>query len=434
MSGRTNFRGGLLSVGSNFHKTCKSIYQMHLTSYRRTTYAYNDSGDRTTLEKWTGTPGNWTQYGTTASYTYDGAGRMTAAAGVNYCYDANGNQTRRNGSNCTTGGDVFGWDAWHRMASANISGGSNTTYTSNGDGVRTKKTVGSTVTEYFQDVAGDLPRVAADKTGTTWNYYVYGTSLIGKVGSDNVARYYHHDGTGHVRAITDSTGTVVERYDYDAFGALRNTPTGISNDRRFTGEQHDAETAYTFLRARYYDPALGRVISKDPFKGVKNDPQTLNRYIYTANNPVNKIDRSGKTAMDLRGRSCPSRALDCGLGGGGGIPIGPIIMGGLLYYWDDIAGAFVQIGEGLDELGTMLSDRSDAERNPAQDHRLTDGEIQRLEEKTGRTAEEIKEDTLGGSPRVGGYELYKDPDGNILVKPRGGIGEGEPTGYNINEP
>ena len=180
------------------------------------------------------------------------------------------------------------------MITANISGGSNTTYTYNGDGVRTKKTIGSTITEYFQDVAGGLPRVAADRVDSTWNYYAYGTNLIGKVGSDNVARYYHYDGTGHVRAITDSTGAVVERYDYDAFGALRNTPTGLSNDRRFTGEQHDAETAYTFLRARYYDPALGRFISKDPFDGVKQDPQTLNGYIYVGNNPVIRTDPSGK--------------------------------------------------------------------------------------------------------------------------------------------
>ncbi len=219
---------------------------------------------------------------------------MTATAGVNYCYDNNGNQTRRNGSNCTTGGDTFGWDGLNDLTSFTPASGTATTYSYNGDGVRTKKTTGTTITEYYQDVAGGLPRVAADKTDTVWNYYVYGTSLIGKVGSDNVARYYHYDGTGHVRAITDSTGAVVERYDYDAFGSLRNTPTGLANDRRFTGEQYDAETAYTFLRARYYDPVLGRFISKDSFKGVKNDPQSLNRYAYVGNNPVNRSDPSGK--------------------------------------------------------------------------------------------------------------------------------------------
>ena len=204
-------------------------------------------------EKWTGIPGSWAQYGTTASYTYDGAGRLTAAVGANHCFDANGNQTRRNGTNCTTGGDTFSWNAWDRLTRYTPSTGTLTDYTYNGDWVRlqspehralinqltdytyngdwvrTKKTTGSTITEYYQDVAGDLPRVAADKTGTVWNYYVYGSgnSLVGKVGSDNVARYYHYDGTGHVRAITDSTGAVVERYDYDAFGTLRNTPTGL---------------------------------------------------------------------------------------------------------------------------------------------------------------------------------------------------------------
>ena len=285
--------------------------------------------------------------------------------------------------------------------------------------MRTKKTTGSTITEYYQDVAGGLPRVAADLTGSTWNYYVYGTSLIGKVGSDNVARYYHYDGTGHTRAITDSTGAVVERYDYDAFGSLRNTPTGLANDRRFTGEQHDTETAYTFLRARYYDPALGRFISKDSFKGVKNDPQTLNRFIYVTNNPVTKIDRSGKSRTEVG--ACALRGgFDCD-GGAVITVIGGAIAVAII---DDLVD---WAKEKLDDLSTWF-----AERNPAQDHRLTDGEIEKLKEETGRTAEEIKGDIVG--PRhVSRYDLYKDEDGNILVKPRGGAGEGEPTGYNIND-
>ena len=102
------------------------------------------------------------------------------------------------------------------------SGGTATSYTYNGDWVRTKKTTGSTITEYCRDVAGDLPRVAADKTGTTWNYYVYGSknSLIGKVGADNVARYYHYrrcsiyryDGTGHVQATGEQSQVTFELY------------------------------------------------------------------------------------------------------------------------------------------------------------------------------------------------------------------------------
>ncbi|MCX6023101.1 MAG: hypothetical protein NTZ05_15500 [Chloroflexi bacterium] len=271
------------------------------------TYAYNDSGDRTSLMRWTGSPGSWSQDGSTVSSSYDNAGRLTAAGGVNYCHDANGNQTRRNGSTCSTGGDTFGWDTHNRFLNYNPSAGSATAYGYNGDGVRVKKTVGSAATYYFQDVAGGLPRVAAELPTSTyvWTFYVYGLDLIAQVGDDGAARYYHYDGNGNVRAISDATGAVVERYDYDAFGSLRNTPLGATNDRRYTGEQHDTESGYTFLRARYYDPTLGRFISKDPFDGVKQDPQSLNGYIYVQNNPINAIDPSGLVKIELVYRELP---------------------------------------------------------------------------------------------------------------------------------
>ncbi|MCX6023099.1 MAG: hypothetical protein NTZ05_15490 [Chloroflexi bacterium] len=292
-----NLDGTTTYAYDDINRLTEAIYPGNqATSHRRVTYAYNDSGDRTSLMRWTGSPGSWSQDGSTVSSTYDSAGRLTAAGGVNYCHDANGNQTRRAGSTCSTGGDTFGWDTHNRFLNYNPSGGSTTTYAYNGDGVRVKKTVGSAATYYFQDVAGDLPRVAAElpTTSNVWTFYVYGLKLIGQVGDDGVGRYYHYDGNGTVRAITDAAGAVVERYDYDAFGALRNTPSGATNDRRYTGEQHDAESGYTFLRARYYDPALGRFISKDPFPGVQQDPQTLNGYIYVGNNPLVRTDPSGK--------------------------------------------------------------------------------------------------------------------------------------------
>lgn len=169
-----------------------------------------------------------------------------------------------------------------------------------------------------------------------------------------MARYYHYDGTGHVRAITDSTGAVVERYDYDAFGALRNTPTGLSNDRRFTGEQHDAETAYTYLRARYYDPALGRFISKDPFKGVKSDPQTLNGYIYSVNNPVNRVDRSGKESMVVSTPGCMWSTADfCdGVGPVIGAGVTYLVIDGIIHVIDEATRAVIGV---LDDMGVMHS-------------------------------------------------------------------------------
>ena len=272
-----------------------------------------------------------------------------------------------------------------------------------------------------------MPRVPPDKTGSTWNYYVYGTSLIGKVGSDNVARYYHLDGTGHVRAITDSTGAVVERYDYDAFGALRNTPTGLANDRRFTGEQHDAETAYTFLRARYYDPTLGRFISKDPLSGSKKNPQTLNQYIYTTNNPVHKVDPSGMIEAVLPTPGCAYSSADiCDGIGGGGNPIIPVILGGLIYYYDEVTGALINVIEQtLEGLGTLLSSDSTPNMTPhvTEDYLRNRGwdaaRVQEaLDNPTGKHPGTSTRDT--GSPTTihphpdGGYVATNDDTGEVI--------------------
>ena len=67
----------------------------------------------------------------------------------------------------------------------------------------------------------------------------------------------------------------------------------VDNDFRFTGEQMDDKTGLIYLRARYYDPNVGRFISKDPFAGFTSDVQSLNRYAYVGNNPVNYIDSTG---------------------------------------------------------------------------------------------------------------------------------------------
>ena len=64
---------------------------------------------------------------------------MTAAGGQTYCYDNNGNQTRRNATTCpNTGGDAFTWDYENRLTQAVI-GGTTSNYTYDGDGVRVKE-------------------------------------------------------------------------------------------------------------------------------------------------------------------------------------------------------------------------------------------------------------------------------------------------------
>jgi RHS repeat-associated protein len=64
---------------------------------------------------------------------------------------------------------------------------------------------------------------------------------------------------------------VVGSSEYDAFGTTR-AATGIQYRLGYTGEQLDAETGFVHLRARYYDPAQGRFLTKDPFPGLMDQP------------------------------------------------------------------------------------------------------------------------------------------------------------------
>ncbi len=67
----------------------------------------------------------------------------------------------------------------------------------------------------------------------------------------------------------------------------------------YQGQQQDPESNMYYLRARYYDPATGRLISKDPIKGALTNSQSQNSYAYSLNNPINLSDPSGLWTVDI---------------------------------------------------------------------------------------------------------------------------------------
>jgi RHS repeat-associated protein len=97
---------------------------------------------------------------------------------------------------------------------------------------------------------------------------------------------------------------VTDSYEYDAFGAVRSHVGTSANPYRFTGELQDYQVARQplYLRARYYDRALGRFLSRDPLLGSASMPQSQNRYPYALNNPTLLIDPIG---MCVFGLPCP---------------------------------------------------------------------------------------------------------------------------------
>lgn len=71
--------------------------------------------------------------------------------------------------------------------------------------------------------------------------------------------------------LTDGTGNVTKDYEYDAFGNEKNIDAADTNAYRYCGEYFDRETGDIYLRARYYNPGIGRFIIEDNFTGNISD-------------------------------------------------------------------------------------------------------------------------------------------------------------------
>jgi RHS repeat-associated protein len=170
----------------------------------------------------------------------------------------------------------------------------------NGDGVRTSKTVAGDTTEYVLDLAATLPVVISD----TQAVYLYGLDIIAQQQTERL--YYVHDGLGSVRQLVDSTGQIETNYAYDPFGVPL-VGGQVYNPYQYTGEAWDAEAELLYLRARYYQPGVGRFVTKDPWAGSRLRPGTWDGYVYVLNSPVNYADPTG---LDFTGPgpACP----DCG--------------------------------------------------------------------------------------------------------------------------
>jgi RHS repeat-associated protein len=126
--------------------------------------------------------------------------------------------------------------------------------------------------------------------------YAYGHSLISQRQIANgqwLTSFYGYDGQGNVRFLTDFSGAITDHYTYDAFGNLIATTGNTPNEHLFAGEQYDSNVGLYYLRARYLDPQSGRFLSMDPAKGSNSDPRSLHKYLYSLNDPVNRIDPSG---------------------------------------------------------------------------------------------------------------------------------------------
>jgi RHS repeat-associated protein len=143
--------------------------------------------------------------------------------------------------------------------------------------------------------------VVAETTGGQTGRYVYGNDLLAQLDPAGDPTFYHDDALGSTRALSNLAGQRAVAYSYDVFGAVRSQVGSSSQSFTYTGEQVDGELGLVFLRARYYDPQVGRFITRDPFPGFADESVSLNRYTYASDNPVNNVDPSGEIANFLVG-------------------------------------------------------------------------------------------------------------------------------------
>ncbi|EKQ58962.1 wall-associated protein [Xanthomonas citri pv. malvacearum str. GSPB2388] len=111
------------------------------------------------------------------------------------------------------------------------------------------------------------------------------------VASAQVVRYVHTDGLGSVSVLTDTNRNIIERREYEPYGAnLGSSVDGVG----YTGHVMDAATGLTYMQQRYYDPTVGRFLSTDPVSSNGDTGENFNRYKYASNNPYRFFDPDGR--------------------------------------------------------------------------------------------------------------------------------------------
>lgn len=283
--------------------------------------------------------------GTKAVYTYDAAGRPTGISNkkanntviseYSFTLDNGGNHTGEVINepsfaaalqNITAGTTNYGNYPYNRMSSQGstsvthntagaitnktpnsytydlndnlltVSGAMTAQFKYDGAGNRREKTVNGTNTRYVLDILGmSQVLMETNASNAAQYYYVYGPSglLYRTKASNNTNQYYHYDYRGSTTAITNESQVVTHSYSYDPFGKVLASTEADFNPYRYVGQHGVAYESdnLVFMRARYYDPSMGRFISEDPI-------WHLNLYPYADNNPIMMIDYDGKMGKE----------------------------------------------------------------------------------------------------------------------------------------
>ncbi len=232
--------------------------------------------------------------GLTTTYAYaNGATGMNTltsltkgGATTSFAYDANGNLLSK------TGGWSYDWNPENLMAVAKLNGVQQQAYTYDGLGRRVKVEGTTSSTWTVSIVSGMNAIYEKDQSGAVTKYVYANGMRIAKITSSGAVQYYLGDHLGSTRKVLDANRNAVFSAEYEPFGK----PYAVTGTEsyKYTMEKHDDPTGLVYLRARQYDPDIGRFVSADSILGSGEDPQSHNRYAYVGDNPLSRTDPTGK--------------------------------------------------------------------------------------------------------------------------------------------
>lgn len=167
-------------------------------------------------------------------------------------------------------------------------------YAYDADGLRASKTSpGGEATGYTWSSGTGLPLLLTEHgpEGDTHVIYGPGNLPVAQINPNDSVWWYHVDQLGSTRLLTDDDGDPVGSFTYGPYGQPV-ASSGVSPVLGWAGEYTDPETGFVYLRARYYDPATGQFLTRDPLEVL-----TRSAYDYAGGDPINTIDPSGLCPM-----------------------------------------------------------------------------------------------------------------------------------------
>jgi RHS repeat-associated protein len=254
----------------------------------KSVFSYDANGQRISEQRQGPIPFHLTA--SSFSYKYGPDDRLLSDSLTKYVNDNNGNRT----ADSSVASYNFSVD---NLLSSLTSTSGTTSFHYDGLDNRIERKKGGNIRRYILDLSSNLSKVLMEKdsTGNIKATYIYGLGLLAFIDSANNVYYPHFDAQYNTVALSDDSAHITDTYTYDPFGIMLKHTGNSKQPFTFLGEygvQMEDSVLY-YIRARYSDAKNGRFLSKDPIPGSLINPQSLNKYVYSLNNPINSWDITG---------------------------------------------------------------------------------------------------------------------------------------------